>query len=44
MATQKADYYDVLGLQRNATPDDVKRAFRRLAMQYHPDRNRDCSA
>ncbi len=39
MATQKADYYDVLGLDRSASPDEVKRAFRRLAMQYHPDRN-----
>src|SRR3972149_4408474 len=39
MATQKADYYDILGVARNASADEVKRAFRRLAMQYHPDRN-----
>src|SRR3989304_4925869 len=39
MATQKADYYDILGVARSASADEVKRAFRRLAMQYHPDRN-----
>jgi molecular chaperone DnaJ len=39
MATQKADYYETLGVPRNASTDEIKRAFRRLAMQYHPDRN-----
>jgi molecular chaperone DnaJ len=33
----KRDYYEVLGVARNATADDIKRAFRRLARQYHPD-------
>ncbi len=33
----KRDYYEVLGLERKATPDDVKSAFRRLARKYHPD-------
>ncbi len=41
MATdRKQDYYDVLGVPRNAAPDEIKKAFRRLAMQYHPDRNK----
>jgi molecular chaperone DnaJ len=44
MATQKADYYDLLGIPRGATADEVKRAFRRLAMQYHPDRNPELGA
>lgn len=33
------DPYEVLGLERNASPDDVKSAFRRLAQKFHPDRN-----
>ena len=41
---RKQDYYDVLGLPRNASPDDIKKAFRRLAMRYHPDRNQDGGA
>ena len=37
----KRDYYEVLGVGRSATNDELKRAFRKLAMQYHPDRNPD---
>ena len=37
----KRDYYEVLGVGRDVSADDLKRAFRRLAMQYHPDRNPD---
>jgi len=33
------DYYKILGLSNNASTDEIKRAYRRLAMQYHPDRN-----
>ena len=33
----KRDYYDVLGVQKNASEDDLKRAYRKLAMTYHPD-------
>ena len=38
------DYYEVLGLERSATEDDVKRAFRKLARKYHPDVNQDTDA
>ncbi|HDL75112.1 MAG TPA: hypothetical protein ENH06_01910, partial [bacterium] len=33
------DYYQVLGVSKNATQDDIKKAYRKLAHEYHPDKN-----
>ena len=38
------NYYDILGLDKNASPEDIKSAYRKLAKQYHPDINKEPGA
>ena len=43
-AANKRDYYEVLGVEKGASVDDIKKAYRKLAMEYHPDRNKAADA
>jgi curved DNA-binding protein len=44
MAVGERDYYDILGVSRDASPDDIRRAYRTLARRYHPDVNKEAGA
>ena len=42
--TMEKDYYKILGVQKNASQDEIKKAYRKLSLEFHPDRNSDDNA